>query len=292
MKYILTERQLKVLVEQDFLKGPSLNPLLDSDRQKKINAAWCSVNFGLVKNQLPLRIQWCGKGGFKEQMKVSDTEVYKATENCPKKIFSTPELTDPRKEGFNEIYNYYRTGVDGSTIKDDLTQPECLKYYYFIGKNKDGSESYFESNGELRHKPKGGRDLKGTFSWDGKKPVLELPLTRKAVGYAQTEEDITDNNKILYTGSNNDLVKRVQFEIMFATKGKTNPGCKKDAEGYYKPSLCDGIFGPKTKKAVQDFQKSEGLKDKSGIVGAETWELMSPYDIDSSGYTQEELEAE
>jgi hypothetical protein len=73
------------------------------DRQKKINAAWCSVKFGLVENQKPKKIQWCGKGGYKEQMKVSDDETLKAIENCPKKIFSTPVLTD-RKEGFNEIY--------------------------------------------------------------------------------------------------------------------------------------------------------------------------------------------
>jgi peptidoglycan hydrolase-like protein with peptidoglycan-binding domain len=78
---------------------------------------------------------------------------------------------------------------------------------------------------------------------------------------------------------------------MVATKGKTNPGCKKDENGKYKSSLCDGIFGPKTKKAVQDYQKSEGLKDKSGIVGAETWKSMDPYEIDSGEeYTQEELE--
>lgn len=292
MKYILTERQLKVLSEQDFLKNQFINnDKYDINRQKKINTAWCSVNFGLVKNQLPLRIQWCEKGGYKEQMRVTDEELSKAQNNCSKIIFSTPELTK-RKEGFNEIYNYYRTGVDESTIKYELQQNECEEFYYFTGKNKDGSESLFWSDGELKHRPKGDKGLTGKWSWDGKKPVLELPLTRKAVGYAQTVEDITNNNKILYTGSNNDLVKRVQFEIMVATQGKTNSGCKKDENGKYKSSLCDGIFGPKTKKAVQDYQKSEGAKDKSGIVGAETWNLMLPREIDDIEFTQEELEAE
>jgi hypothetical protein len=258
------------------------------DRQKKINADWCSVKFGLVDNLKPKKIQWCGKGGYKEQMKVTDAETL-AIKKCSKNIFSTPELTN-RKDGFNQIYNYYLTGVDGSTIKDELMQRECEEYYEFVGINKDGSQSRFFSDGDLHYKPKGDRYLNGTWDWDGKKPVLILPLTRKAVGYAQTVEDITNNNKILYTGSNNDLVKRVQFEIMVATKGKTNPGCKKDENGKYKSSLCDGIFGPKTKKAVQDFQKSEGLKDKSGIVGAETWQAMTPYDMDYAGYTQEELD--
>jgi peptidoglycan hydrolase-like protein with peptidoglycan-binding domain len=86
------------------------------------------------------------------------------------------------------------------------------------------------------------------------------------------------------------LVKRVQFEILFFTRGKINSGCKKDEEGYYKPPLCDGIFGSKTKKGVQYFQKKIGLKDKSGIVGAETWQAMTPYDMDYAGYTQEELD--
>ena len=260
------------------------------DRQKKINAAWCNVKFGLVENQRT-KIQWCGKGGYKEQMQVTDSESIVAKDNCSKIIFSTPELKN-RKEGFNEIYNYYRKGVDESTIKDDLWQRECADFYEFSGINKDGGESTFFSDGRLYYKPKGDKGLAGKWSWDGKKPVLELPLTRKAVGYAQTVEDITNNNKILYTGSNNDLVKRVQFEIMVLTLGKTNPGCKKDENGKYKSSLCDGIFGPKTKKAVQDYQKSEGLKDKSGIVGAETWNLMLPSEIDDYELTQEALEAE
>jgi hypothetical protein len=97
MKYILTERQLKVLSEQDFLKIPSL----DFDRQKKINAAWCSVNFGVVQNQRPLKVQWCGKGGYQEQMNVNYKEVSKAMANCSKNIFTTPELTN-RKDGFNQ----------------------------------------------------------------------------------------------------------------------------------------------------------------------------------------------
>jgi hypothetical protein len=224
-------------------------------------------------------------------MQVTYLESSVAQDNCSKIIFSTPELTN-RKDGFNQIYNYYLTGVDGSTIKDELMQRECQEYYEFVGINKDGSESRFFSDGELSYKPKDtSRSLTATWEWDGKKPVLNLPLTRKAVGYAETEEDIRDNKKILYTGSKNDLVKRVQFRIMVLTLGKTNAGCKKDENGKYKPSLCDGIFGPKTKKAVQDYQKSEGLKDKSGIVGAETWKSMGAYDIDSGEeYTQEELE--
>jgi peptidoglycan hydrolase-like protein with peptidoglycan-binding domain len=56
--------------------------------------------------------------------------------------------------------------------------------------------------------------------------------------------------------------------------------------------LCDGIFGPKTKKGVQDYQRAEGLRDKSGIVGAETWESMDSFSLDYEGVTEEELKSE
>jgi hypothetical protein len=169
-------------------------------------------------------------------------------------------------------------------------------YYYFVKSVKrddDVDFTVFYSNGWLHHYPNPNSEKRnsGTWEWDGNKPVLTLPMTKKAVGYAETEEDIKDNNKILYTGSKNDLVKRVQFEILLSTKGKYNPGCKTDADGDYKSSLCDGVFGPKTKKGVQDFQRDNGLKDKSGIVGAETWELLAPAPIDDKYYTQYDLES-
>lgn len=37
----------------------------------------------------------------------------------------------------------------------------------------------------------------------------------------------------------------------------------------------DGKFGPKTEKAVKEFQKDKGL-DVDGVVGAKTWEQLTP----------------
>jgi peptidoglycan hydrolase-like protein with peptidoglycan-binding domain len=45
--------------------------------------------------------------------------------------------------------------------------------------------------------------------------------------------------------------------------------------GFYMGNI-DGKIGPKTKKAIEDFQKANGLK-VDGKVGAKTWEAMSKH---------------
>ncbi|MFH1281264.1 MAG: peptidoglycan-binding domain-containing protein [Candidatus Omnitrophota bacterium] len=45
--------------------------------------------------------------------------------------------------------------------------------------------------------------------------------------------------------------------------------------GFYTGSI-DGKVGPKSKKAIEDFQKANGLK-VDGKVGPKTWEAMSKY---------------
>ena len=45
--------------------------------------------------------------------------------------------------------------------------------------------------------------------------------------------------------------------------------------GFYAANL-DGKIGPKSKKAVEDFQKANGLK-VDGKVGPKTWEVLSKY---------------
>jgi len=45
--------------------------------------------------------------------------------------------------------------------------------------------------------------------------------------------------------------------------------------GFYSGSI-DGKIGPKSKKAIEDFQSANGLK-VDGKVGAKTWELLSKY---------------
>lgn len=45
--------------------------------------------------------------------------------------------------------------------------------------------------------------------------------------------------------------------------------------GFYAGNL-DGKIGPKSKKAIEDFQKANGLK-VDGKVGPKTWEAMTRY---------------
>jgi len=45
--------------------------------------------------------------------------------------------------------------------------------------------------------------------------------------------------------------------------------------GYYTGAI-DGKIGPKTKKAIEEFQKANNLK-VDGIVGPKTWALLSKY---------------
>ena len=45
--------------------------------------------------------------------------------------------------------------------------------------------------------------------------------------------------------------------------------------GFYKGPI-DGVIGPKTKEAIKEFQKANGLK-ADGVVGKRTWSKLSRY---------------
>ncbi len=45
--------------------------------------------------------------------------------------------------------------------------------------------------------------------------------------------------------------------------------------GFYK-GVIDGIIGPKTKRAIREFQKANGLK-ADGLVGPKTWPILERY---------------
>ena len=56
--------------------------------------------------------------------------------------------------------------------------------------------------------------------------------------------------------------------------------------GFYQGAI-DGRIGPKTRAAIQEFQKANGLK-ADGVAGSKTWAKLSPY-ADISGTTTASL---
>ena len=65
---------------------------------------------------------------------------------------------------------------------------------------------------------------------------------------------------LMKSGSKGDTVRQVQEELI--------------AMGYLEAGEADGIFGPKTEKAVLAFQQENGL-DATGIVGDGTWNALA-----------------
>jgi len=145
--------------------------------------------------------------------------------------------------------------------------------------DSQGKRIRFWDDGDVyANKIAGGTTSKlGKWTWDGTKPVIPsmdiLNPTKSAAGYAQNEDDILKNNKILGVGSRNDLVKKIQgklyrfYEDEIKANKLPNPGCSLDADG---EKICDGIFGQKTKQLVSKYQEDNGLK-KDGYVGNETY---------------------
>ena len=68
------------------------------------------------------------------------------------------------------------------------------------------------------------------------------------------------------TGPSNNVISQ-------ATPKKIQAALKK--AGFYNGSV-DGRIGDRTKEAIRDFQKSNGLKC-DGVVGKETWSKLSKY---------------
>jgi hypothetical protein len=94
-----------------------------------------------------------------------------------------------------------------------------------------------------------------------------------AVQEGDSECDIVCERKQAKVGSNGSLVKRIQHGLSkcgFNVKregGGMMSGCKDD------PNKCDGLFRGETKKAVEEFQRKNGLPI-DGAVGKKTIEKL------------------
>jgi hypothetical protein len=165
----------------------------------------------------------------------------------------------------------YNAGIDIDEIDNEHGMVDCF--------SADGRFLRFtkDHNTVLKFDNNHSKSIRwGSWSWDGTKPIItpyNKEITKNASGYAETEDDIFKNHKILSVGSNNSAVKDFQAKLYFIYEpeikaGKLpNPGCDPN-RGYYK-NFCDGIYGQKTKQLVMKFQQDNNL-NVDGIIGNQT----------------------
>jgi hypothetical protein len=163
------------------------------------------------------------------------------------------------------------------TSKVESTEENNIAVY-----DSQGRKIVFYADGTVNanKKANGDRFYIGNWTWDGTKPVIPsmdiTNPTKGAGGYAQNEDDIMKNNKVLGIGSRNYVVKKVQealynyYSYEIKNKSLPNPGCSLDAD---ESPICDGIYGQKTKQLVLKYQEDNGLK-KDGSVGNETYRSL------------------
>jgi hypothetical protein len=138
----------------------------------------------------------------------------------------------------------------------------------------DDGEAYFWKKG------KGTGRSKGTWEWDGTKPVIKFKdISKNASGYVQpTDTDwkaVTEDNKVIGLNARGPLVKQVQnVLISIGYSGNTGSPITTDVQGCLDDvEKCDGIYGKSTKEMVKEYQKDNGLA-VDGVVGQQTYESL------------------
>jgi len=193
---------------------------------------------------------------------------------------AAPPAAPPKKtrdesiDGWDKLKEYYKRKQNADSFDKEVAN-KILEVIKVI----ENDRTYFLYNsGAVTGKDDGYR---GMWTWDGSKPVFNFVGTkRKEVsGYISDEDTdwsaIHTDKKIMNIGASGPLVKKVQKDLI--NRGYAEglnitadmEGCGADE------NKCDGIFGKKTKKAVSNLQKDLELRDKSGVVGYETWQAAS-----------------
>ena len=122
----------------------------------------------------------------------------------------------------------------------------------------------------------------------GKKPEMEelQPITldslNSATGSTQALPDLkAQENKVSITGSAVQNKEAVPLPPQGSFKpANTDIQTALKNAGFYTGNI-DGKIGPKSKKAIEDFQSANGLK-VDGKVGPKTWEALSKHLIAQS----------
>ena len=124
----------------------------------------------------------------------------------------------------------------------------------------------------------------GALSGCGKKQEMEelQPITMESLGTGSGSTQVAPDLKAqeVKTSAVATEVAATKELVPLPPQGPFNPAANeiqtalKNA-GFYNGNV-DGKIGPKSKKAIEDFQKANNLK-ADGKVGPKTWEALSKY---------------
>ena len=194
----------------------------------------------------------------------------------------------PNKANWEDVVKYYEGNKDPNWKFDnkDKIKYDGKMFEYVLAKSTDTNDddSYIEfwDDGEANSYKKGrgiGRS-RGTWEWDGTKPVIKFKdISKNASGYVQpTDTDwsaVTEDNKIIGLNAKGTLVKQVQQQLIeYGYSGTTSGSITTDVEACDGDvEKCDGIYGPTTKEMVRQYQKDNGLA-VDGIVGQQTYDSL------------------
>ena len=209
-----------------------------------------------------------------------------APADAPADAPAVPESEN--KKHWEDVVKYYSGNTDPNWEFDkkgkEKYDEKMFEYVKVKSTDTNDDDSYIEfwDDGEANSYNKGqgtGRS-RGTWEWNGTKPVIKFKdISKNASGYVQpTDADwsaVTEDNKVIGLNAKGPLVKQVQQQLIkIGYSGTTSGTITNDVEackGDFKK--CDGIYGKLTKEMVKQFQKDNGLA-VDGIVGQQTYNSM------------------
>lgn len=113
----------------------------------------------------------------------------------------------------------------------------------------------------------------------------QADVERSASEQTQAIEELKESARAKIARTNISVKSRGKYSKEWVRDIQT---CLKNA-GFYNGKI-DGVKGKKTRRAIREFQKANGLSP-DGTVGKKTWELLSKYSsggaAQSSGSTEE-----
>jgi hypothetical protein len=174
-------------------------------------------------------------------------------------------------DNWEDVKKYYKDSqdVDPQPAENDTETWETLTV-------TENGRTYILNSKDDYIYGKDNRWSRGSWSWDGTKPVFSLYKTAKeeTTGYVNDSDTswdvVTSEKKVVGLGASGPLVKNLQYELINDgyTDGLTitqdMEGCKEDEE------KCDGIYGKETRAAVIKAQEALEI-DNDGVVGYETY---------------------